>query len=269
VNYELMFLSEVLRTFDKHLLRLYGGEKDKNPQSDAAPSGSSIPASFKKELSSSAKHIQAVEEPPDSTASHAFKVPIKNAVETEKSLDNPEKSGTARIGAGSGIAHYVSAGIEKDYICEVCQGSQKTCDCSLRQLIRWKSQRNGTSEFLRPETLACEDGSVILIEYRQRFANAGWAKAPNPKAKDSHIFLDRLAGRDERREFLKPPIKEVATSALLPPGWRRVENVFGRIHYEHLATGLGTYRHPSGWPRVNQSTGYPIISFNIQGQDQS
>jgi len=283
-----MSISEVLRAFNKHLLGFDGGEKDKTSQSDVAPSGSSIPASFKKELRSSAKHIQAVEEPLDLTTSQTFKVPIKNAVETspnaedigrvswmanhmEESLDNLEKFGTARIGAGFGLAHSVSVGIEEDHICDVCQGSQKTCDCSLRQLIRWKSQR---WEFITAKTITCEGGPGPFlienrIEYRQRFANAGWAKAPNQTAKNSHIFIDRLASRDERREFLRPPIKEVASSALLPPGWRRVENVFGRIHYEHLASGLGMYRHPSGWPRVNQSTGYPIIFFTTQGQDQN
>lgn len=75
---------------------------------------------------------------------------------------------------------------------------------------------------------------------------AGWIPIPVPTGNGHAVFVDILASSGERREFVESPVKGVVPSPVLPPGWRRVGDVFGCIHYEHSAPGLGMYRHPSG-----------------------
>lgn len=220
----------------------------------------------------------------------------------EGGLDNPEGRGHAIVGASSDLIRYASVGIEEDYICEVCQGSQKTCDCPLRQLVKWKMETSGLEKLIYPSYLffpplyfgkdtegivpgvrekisnmpQCswgpeqELGSFhFVIEYYQRFSMAGWIPTPVPTGNGYAVFVDMLASSGERREFVGPPVKEVVPGPVLPLGWRRVENVFGHIYYDHSALGLGMYRHPSGSARANQLTGYPIISFTADRGDRS
>jgi hypothetical protein len=71
----------------------------------------------------------------------------------EESPDNLEECGYAVVSASSDLIRYVSVGIEEDYICEVCQGSQKTCDCSLRQLIKRKRETSDLEKLIYPSYL--------------------------------------------------------------------------------------------------------------------
>ena len=214
MNYELMFprdpiYKSVIKKFtDEHgekLSELHRKSWNKTPQSDAAPSGSSIPAFIKTELRGSVENFEAAGEPlefdavsetsrknsvdgscgfldicidtPDHQSEQevdsatnddvAHRGYISDALYTsdvldsipaepssnvedldgatqtynhmEESPDNLEECGHAVVGPSSDLIRYVSVGIEEDYICEVCQGSWKTCDCSLRQLIKWRS----------------------------------------------------------------------------------------------------------------------------------
>ena len=372
IDYELMLprdpvdRSMIKKFADEHnekLSELHRKWKNKPPQSDAAPSSSSIPAFVKTELRGSVEHFevageplefdavsetsrknsvdgscsfldirtdtpdhqseQEVDSPTNDDIAHREDVsdalytsdvlevipaePSPNAEDLDRTIqtpnhmeeipDNPEERGHAIVGASSDLIRYVSVGIEEDYICEVCQGSQKTCDCSLRQLIKWKRETSVLEKLIYPSYLFFppfyfgkdtqgivpdmrekilnmprwswgpeqEFGSFhFAIEHHQKFSMAGWIPIPG-----CAVFVDILAGSGERRKFVEPPIKEVLPGPILPPGWRRVENVFGRIHYEHLASGLGMYRHPSGSARVNQSTGYLIISFTASHGDRN
>ena len=157
-------------------------------------------------------------------------------------LDNPEGCGHAIVGASSDLIHYASVGIEEDYICEVCQGSQKTCDCSLRQLIKWKRETSGLEKLIYPSYLFSpplyfgkdtegvvpdirekisnmlrwswgleqELGSFhFAIEYYQKFSMTGWIPTPVPTGNEYAVFVDMLASSGERREFVEPPVKEV------------------------------------------------------------
>jgi hypothetical protein len=220
----------------------------------------------------------------------------------EESPDNLEECGHAVVSASSDLIRYSSVGIEEDCICEVCQGSQKTCDCSLRQLIKWKRETSDLEKLIYPSYIFFppfyfgentegvvpdirekiwnmprwswgpeqELGSFhFAIEHYRKFSMAGWIPTPVPTGNGYAVFVDMLASSGERGEFVEPPVKEVVPSPVLPPDWRCVENVFGRIHYEHSAPGLGMYRYPSGSTRINQSTGYPIISFTADHGDRS
>ena len=382
INYKVMFPRDPI---DRSMMKKFTGEaikhnkklsgrhrkrKGKTPQSDAAPSRSSIPAFVKTGLRGSVEQFKEAGEPlefdavsetsrknsvddscsfldirtntPDhqpeqevdsatnddvahredvSDVLFTFDRPesipaepspnvedLDGAIQTpnhmEESPDNPEECGHAIAGASSDLIRYISVGIDEDYVCEVCQGSQKTCDCSLRQLIKWKRETSVSEELIYPCYLFFPPfyfggkgikGVVVsdvrgkirnmprwswkpeqelglfhfAIEHHQRFSMAGWIPNPVPAGNGCAVFVDMLAGSGERGEFVEAPVKEVVPSPILPPGWRRVENVFGRIHYEHSASGLGMYRHPSGSVRVNQSTGYPIISFTADHGDRS
>lgn len=109
----------------------------------------------------------------------------------------------------------------------------------------------------------------LAIERYQKFSMAGWIPTPVPTGNVYAVFMDMLASSGERRELVESPVKEVVPSPVRPSGWRRVESVFGRIHYQHSVSSLGIYRHPSGSARVNQSTGYSIISFTADHGDRS
>lgn len=169
-----------------------------------------------------------------------------------ESPDNPEECGHAIVGASSDLIRCVSVGIEEDYICEVCQGSLKTCDCSLRHLIKWKRDTSVLEELIYPSYLFFPpfyfggkgiEGVVpdvrqktrnmprwswrpeqelglfhFAIEHHQQFSMAGWTPTLVPAGSGYAGFVDMLAGSGERREFVEPPVKEVVPSPVLPPG---------------------------------------------------
>ncbi|KAF2093161.1 hypothetical protein NA57DRAFT_61683 [Rhizodiscina lignyota] len=58
------------------------------------------------------------------------------------------------------------------------------------------------------------------------------------------FYVDTYARGAEQRCFWKPPIRELDDHARALPGWQKVTNVFGRIHWVHAATKIDSYARP-------------------------
>jgi len=182
---------------------------------------------------------------------------------------------------------------QDDFICRVCQGTDKTCDCLLRdarsRILRNYQLpadiKNIKNEYLnqnhrRPSP---NDGP-LLLEYqycpREDLSPCGWKgllpagwsvrfeidrRSPYSQRYPKPIFQDEFYHKTEerykrRRKFGSPPIPERYPDDPLPPGWSRCESNTGRIFYWHQDSGLECYRHPAHNGRVffeNEKTYVP------------
>lgn len=123
---------------------------------------------------------------------------------------------------------------------------------------------------LRNESSAVvkEARPTFQLDYRTKRLNGGWTRGQMRKdSTGKHTFIDLLAGWNERSVFLTSPILEESTPEYknrikLPPGWQRVETVMGRIYYEHPATGIAMYQHPTKNTLIDRDTGRPILDFS-------
>ena len=59
------------------------------------------------------------------------------------------------------------------------------------------------------------------------------------------IYIDLCPAQGHKRCFWKPPIREIFPEARPPPGWLRIETLFGRVAWLHVQSGRRSYRYPT------------------------